>query len=187
MKVFHVEVEGRLPVLMHAMGPVIDQTTTSRKAKLTPEQAAEKSAYRDPDGYLVVPALNIMACLIAAARPVKLPRGTGFRPADVIKGSVRVAPQLPRLLDAKGKPMKDFVVDSQWVRNPSTGGKMPCHRARIELPWRMKFDLKWNELIYAVHPDVIKDVLKRAENTGLCDYRPMYGLFEATKVEVEDL
>lgn len=197
MKVFHVEIKGLQPMLMHAMGPAVESTTTSRKPKLTPEQAAEKAAYRDKEGYLVVPALNIMGCLIVAARPVKLPRGTGYRASDVIKGSVRVEPQYPRLLGLKGKPMKNYVVDgkeercpyvvdSQWVRNPSTGGKMVCHRPRID-EWCLKFDLKWNDLIYNVHPDVITDTMKRAAYVGLCDYRPMYGIFEVVKMEAEDL
>lgn len=190
MKVFHVEIKGQQPLLMHSMPSILESRQTNiRKEKGSPESEAEKGAYRDAQGYLVVPAKNIMGCLIAAARPVTkkfVVRGAGFKAPDVIKGSVRVEPSLPRLLDLKGKPIKDYEVDAQWVRNPSTGGKMPSYRPRID-EWKLQFDLKWNELIYAVGPDMVRETLAQSTHVGLCDYRPMYGIFEVTSLEVEDL
>jgi hypothetical protein len=190
MKLFHVEIKGEQPLLMHAMPPILlRQQKNIRKEQGSPEEEAEKAAYRDKDGFLVVPAVNIMACLIQAARPVTkkfVIRGAGFKAPDVIKGSVRVEPNAPRLLDLNGRPIKDYEVDAKWVRNPSTGGKMASFRPRID-EWMMKFDLKWNELIFAVGPDLVKETVRQAAHVGLCDYRPMYGIFSVQKLEVEDL
>lgn len=57
----------------------------------TPEEQAEACVYRDPDGNLMVPAMNVRCALVAGGKYVKVP-GVGTA-AKLVAACVMVTPQ----------------------------------------------------------------------------------------------
>jgi hypothetical protein len=187
MKLFHVEIKGTKSLLMHSSESMLKpKPRGGRTVKKSPEDEAENGAYRDAEGYLVIPALNVMACLIKAARKVKLARGSGFGMPEVIKGSVTIEPDRPRLLNGKGETIKDYEILATTVVNPSTHGRMPSYRPEVK-EWGLRYDIRWNDLVYPIDAPLIKDVVNQSRYEGLGDWRPMHGAFEVVSIEAEDV
>lgn len=153
----------------------------SSGSKGTPREQAEPKTYRDEKGYLYVPGPNIFAALIAA--------GT-FHKAGKSKLTTMKTSLIPAgvLVEELVCPLgtKDWEVDSRSVVIPSTGGRVMCHRPRID-HWSISFTLDVDTTMFA--PDLVRSIVDDAgKKIGLGDYRPArkgpFGRFVVTEWEV---
>lgn len=166
-----VTITGVSPLLMNRFTEanevaVSGGTSVSfRGDKGTPREQATPKCYADQSGQLYIPGPNIFAAIIAA--------GT-FHKA----GKSKLTTQKTSLIPA-GLLVDDMVcslgtdkweVDSRSVVIPSTGGRIMCHRPRVD-KWSCSFTLDVDasmfseKLVRAVVDDSGKKI-------GLGDYRP---------------
>lgn len=192
MPLINVKAQGVAPIMFNrfpldeALAANGTQPKASRQ-KGTPKEEAEKKTYRTPDGKLYLPGPNLQAALIEAGRSVKV----GKRQLSTASSSqvpaflIVVEPEIPLLAD--GEPIKEFVADSRPVVVPSTGGRIVCHRPRVD-EWELEFTLDWDDSEF--NENIVRELVDRAgKNIGLCEFRPsrkgMFGRFVVTSWKVE--
>ena len=74
------------------------------------------------------------------------------------------------LVDADGKPVKDFEVDARPVVIPATKGRIMAYRPKIEI-WRVEIPLEVDTSI--VDLDMVHQLLEDAgRRQGVGDFRP---------------
>ena len=76
MAVFHVEIVGIRPLLMHRFGESAEESLRSnvrriQLAKKLPREEAEEAAYRLPDGRLYLPSTMLQRAFVEAASDFK--------------------------------------------------------------------------------------------------------------------
>ncbi len=144
----------------------------------TPREQAKPKAYADAEGNLFVPGPNIYAAIIAAG---------SFHKAGKSKITTMKTSLIPAgvLLEELVCPLntKEWEVDSRSVVIPSTGGRIMCHRPRID-DWKTSFTLEVDETMFA--PDLVRTIIDDAgKKIGLGDYRPSrkgpFGRFVVTE------
>lgn len=165
-----VKVEGTAPYVMHKFTPV-ETTNSSRGKKVyVPEEEAEKVAYRDEKGKLVIPSSHFKTAMVKSA--------TDFT--------------------AKGKKTyKDFVKagvifeDENILINPQKYEVFTCpvvvNRSRIARSRPLIRD--WScEFVFEIidetwlNKSVLKEILETAGKfKGVGDNRPEYGRFKITE------
>lgn len=133
--------------------------------KGTPREQASPKRYADEEGNLYIPGPNVFACLVAAGK---------FHKA----GKSKVTTQKTSLIPA-GVMVDDLVcplstnaweVDSRSVVIPSTGGRVMCHRPRID-EWSLSFTLDIDTSMFS--PKLVRMIVDDAgKKIGLGDYRP---------------
>jgi hypothetical protein len=144
----------------------------------TPREQAEKKAYRDKKGKLYIPGPNIFSCLIEAGKFHKVGKSkvttqkSSLIPAGII---------VEDLMCSLGT--KDFEVDSRSVVIPATGGRIMCHRPRVD-NWGLTFTLDVDETMF--DPKFVRILVDDAgKKVGLGDWRPQrkgpFGRFKVTK------
>jgi hypothetical protein len=144
----------------------------------TPREQAEKKAYRDKKGKLYIPGPNIFSCLIEAGKFHKVGKSkvttqkTSLIPAGII---------VEDLMCSLGT--KDFEVDSRSVVIPATGGRIMCHRPRVD-NWGLTFTLDVDETMF--DPKFVRILVDDAgKKVGLGDWRPQrkgpFGRFKVAK------
>jgi len=177
------EIKGIRPLLMSSpkmMGVESQQKTRRKTDAYDPKEEAETRAYRDVEGYLVVPGRCILACLVSAARLYRA-RAKGISVANMLKGSVIIDPDDVRITDPNGKHIKDYEI----LTTRAVIQRKGIMRSRpVIKDWTLNFKVKWNPLLYGLSPKTIIDVMQEAGHIGLLDWRPPYGIFEVTKHEV---
>lgn len=179
-----VRLKGMRPLLMSSPAEIFDSQSKSKTRKSSQDyddvEEAEKRAYRDKEGFLYVPARCIFACLVKASKLYKT-RSKGISFTDMLKGSISIAPEEIRLIDSKGKPVKDYEIDRSLV---------VVQRARILRcrplikDWELEFQVAWNQKIYGLTADQVKQVVNEAGFIGLLDWRPRFGIFELESFKV---
>jgi hypothetical protein len=184
----HVEIEGLTPLLMNRFTEDSEVKLTSgtsanyRGNRGSPREQAEPKAYMDDKGYLFVPGSVVFATLIAAGVFHKLGKSkvttmkTSLIPAGLI---------VEELVCPLGT--KDWEVDSRSVVIPSTGGRIMCHRPRID-KWSIKFTLDVDDTMF--NPGLVRAIVDDAgKKVGFCDYRPArkgpFGRFIVKKWQIE--
>jgi hypothetical protein len=90
------------------------------------------------------------------------------------------------LHDQSGNRLTAWEVDSRSVVIPSTGGRIMCHRPRVDA-WRCSFTLDVDATVFT--PNLVRTVLDDAgRKIGLGDYRPArkgpFGRFVVVQWEV---
>ena len=177
VETYKVRIQGTRPLLMHRPNG-LGEGKTRRAQKHDPEEEAAAAVYRDANGNIVVPALNILASLRKAASDFRV-AGKGKKTfKNYIYAGVQIEPmEIPLQYEPNGD--KPWAVD---VR--------PCvvQRSRI-MRARPRFD-KW-ALEFKIHivdpvisPDSLKAILEAAGRyVGLCDFRPLFGLFKVVEFE----
>jgi hypothetical protein len=175
-----IEITGITPLLMHRFN--VDEHTTNSKIKdknMLPRDEALKVAYIDEDGRLYYPTTNIYSCLINAGKFHK-------------DGKVKVTTARSSLIPAGVMIEGEFIyfqegtsweVDSRAVVVPSTGGRVICHRPRLD-SWVLEFSLNIDTAVFS--PKFIRTLVDDAgSKVGLGDFRPerkgIYGRFKVTK------
>lgn len=176
-------IKGLSPLLMNrfteeAEASLGSGTRISIKAKdQPPRDQAEAKCYKDSKGKLLIPGSNIFACIIAA--------GT-FHKAGKSKITTQKSSLIPAgmMIEEIACPLvcKGWEVDSRSVVIPSTGGRIMCHRPRID-EWQTTFTLDVDESMFSEKTArlLIDDAGRKV---GLGDFRPArkgpFGRFSIT-------
>jgi hypothetical protein len=175
----NVEITGITPLLMNRFNIEEQQATTKVKDKnLTPREAAKKVCYEDEKG-LYYPAVNIFAALIESGK---------FHKSGKMKITTARSSLIPAGVMIDGtvlyfKRPNQWEVDSRAVVVPSTGGRIVCHRPRLD-DWCLDFSLDVDPEMFSAK--FIRTLVDDAGNkVGLGDFRParkgIFGRFVVTK------
>jgi hypothetical protein len=182
-----VTIQGVSPLIMNrfteaAEVQVSGGTSVSfRGDKGTPRDQATPKRYADEKGNLYIPGPNIYAAIIAA--------GT-FHKAGKSKLTTQKTSLIPAGMQLEELicPItgSDWEVDSRSVVIPSTGGRIMCHRPRVD-EWSCSFTLDVDDGMFSAN--LVRAVVDDAgKKIGLGDYRPArkgpFGRFTVTKWEV---
>lgn len=166
-----VTIEGITPLLMNRFTEETEvnlsggHSPTIRGGRGTPREQAEKKAYKDQDGYLYLPGPNIFSCLVMAG---------AFHKAGRVKVTTQKSSLIPAGIAVEELvcPLgtKDWECDSRSVVIPSTGGRIMCHRPRLD-KWKVIFTLQVDDGMFA--PTFVRLLVDDAgKKIGLGDYRP---------------
>lgn len=173
MKTVTVEITGTTPLLQHRFGEAAEQGKSTRRMLVQnelPRDAAERAAYRAPDGTLYLPGAAISRLLREAGGNHKQ---VGSRKSlkYIIPAAVLVPADTITLHN--GKPLTDYEVDSRPVTIPATKGRIMRHRPRLD-EWQATFLLEIDEAILPV--EIIHQLLTEGgTGLGLGDFRPEKG------------
>lgn len=175
-----IEITGVTPLLMNRFN--IDDGGKKEK-NLSPREAAEKVCYEDDQKKLYYPTTNIYACLIEAGK---------FHKDGKVKVTTARSSLIPAGVMIKGnlvyfKTPDMWEVDSRAVVVPSTGGRIVCHRPRLD-EWSLDFQLELDTKMFT--PKFIRTLVDDAgQKVGLGDFRPsrkgIYGRFVVTNWKEE--
>lgn len=179
----HITIEGQTPLLMNRFTEENELKVSSGTSAVsvggrgTPREQAAKKIYADGNGDLYIPGPNIFACIIQAGSFHKV-------------GKSKVTTQKSSLIPAGialeeiacSLNTKEFEVDSRSVVIPSTGGRIMCHRPRLDT-WTTGFTLEVDEVMFAT--DFVRQLVEDAgKKVGLGDFRPArkgpFGKFSIT-------
>ncbi|MBM4275217.1 MAG: hypothetical protein FJ134_12260 [Deltaproteobacteria bacterium] len=135
-----------------------------------PRLQAEKKLYVDKEGNLYVPGPNIFACLINAGKFHKVGKNkVTTQKTSLVPAGITVEEIVVPLSDGNGGRAA-WEVDSRSVVIPSTGGRIMCHRPRVD-EWGATFTLEVDTEMFQINfvRKLMDDAGKRV---GLGDYRP---------------
>lgn len=176
-----IEITGVTPLLMNRFN--IEEEGMKREKNLSPREAAKRVCYEDEEGKLYYPTTNIYACLIEAGK---------FHKDGKIKVTTARSSLIPAGVMIEGqyiffKKPESWEVDSRAVVVPSTGGRIVCHRPRLD-EWCLEFTLTVDVKMFS--PKFIRTLVDDAGNkVGLGDFRPsrkgIYGRFCVTNWKEE--
>lgn len=184
-----VTITGLTPLLMNRFTEASEIAVSSgtrasiNGSRGTPREQATPKAYADTSGALYIPGPNIFSCIIAAGAFHK----SGKSKVTTMKSSLIPAGlsivELVCPVIASG-----WEVDSRSVVIPSTGGRIMCHRPRID-EWSVSFTIDLDDSVFS--PSFIRLVMDDAgKKIGLGDYRPSrkgpFGRFSVTKWGVQN-
>lgn len=146
-------------------------------SKPSPREQAAKKAYADEDGNLFLPGPNIYAALIQAGTFHKSGK------SKVTTARTSLVPAGIFMLDAV-VPLgtKKYEIDSRSVVIPATGGRIMCHRPRLDM-WSATFNLDIDESMFS--EQFVRTLVDDAgRKIGLGDFRPArkgpFGRFNVT-------
>ena len=183
-----VQIEGKTPLIMNRFTEANEVKVSSGTSavsighKGTPREQATPKAYMDNKGDLYIPGPNIFACLIAAGTFHKVGKSkVTTQKSSLIPAGI----SLDEIICPLGT--KDFEVDSRSVVIPATGGRIMCHRPRLD-NWGCQFTLSIDESMFA--PEFVRVLVDDAgSKVGLGDFRPArkgpFGRFSVVKWEIE--
>jgi hypothetical protein len=171
---YFVKIVGVKPLLMHAPTGLGDKPQRRRGEHLDPKTEAELALYKDAQGNIVIPAVNIKACIREAGRNYKV-AGRRSTFAAMIKAA----------LDIKPYPYVPLIHNG-WVVDirPVVVQRSRILRARPRFDsWALEFQIV-NSDPTVIHKDTLKRILVDAGRYyGLGDFRPEFGLFTVEKFE----
>lgn len=168
-------ITGVSPLLHHRFP--MDPDEGKDLDKKTPDEQAEVVAYRDPEGNLMVPGVNVQRAFVAGGMYVKVPR---VRTATkLVAACVMVTPQYLLL------NQKKYTIDSRPVVIPSTKGRIIRHRPCFE-EWELEFTIEYDDSLLT--QDQMRELVDATgSRVGLCDFRPEkkgpFGRFAVTHWE----
>ena len=172
-------VVGVAPILFHAwdVSDVEAKGAALKGSKKKKSDNIEAYVYRCPDRTLGVPAANVKATIINAARWSQDPRSPCKSAMDLFKAGLFITPPVASF----GKKTWDFL-DKRRVTIQRNG--ITRVRPTLAEGWRVSF------LIHVVQPEYIQPALLNETLTragalvGFCDFRPEFGRFQIAKFEV---
>jgi hypothetical protein len=161
---FRVAIEGMTPLLMNRFHEAAEiavgsgERPTFSGSKGTPREQADPKAYRDGNGQLYIPGTNIFASLIEAGKFHKVgKRQLTTRDTSLIPAGVAIE----ELVCPLGTDV--YEIDSRSVVNPSTKGRIMCHRPRLDT-WKTTFTLDVDTSVF--NPKLIRQVLDDERRSG---------------------
>ena len=172
----NVTIKGITPIIMNRFTEENEVSVTGGTSavqigdKGTPRAQAEKKRYADKEGNLFIPGPNIFACLINAGKFHKVGKSkVTTQKSSLIPAGITVEEIVVPMSNGNGgKPQ--WEVDSRSVVIPSTGGRIMCHRPRVD-EWGAKFSLDVDTEMF--QPNFVRKLMDDAgKKVGLCDYRP---------------
>lgn len=166
-----VTIEGVTPLLLNRFTAEAEvqvsggTSVTFRGDKGTPREQAEPKLYKDDKGMLYMPGPNIFSALIAAGAFHK----AGKSKLTTMKSSLIPAGIAVEELVCPLNTNK-WEVDSRSVVIPSTGGRIMCHRPRVDR-WSLTFTLDVDSGMFS--PNLVRAIVDDAgKKCGLGDFRP---------------
>jgi hypothetical protein len=172
-----IEITGVTPLLMNRFN--LDEQNVKKDKNLTPREAAKRVCYEDENGKLYYPTTNIYATLIEAGK---------FHKDGKVKVTTARSSLIPAGVMILGetiyfKKPETWEVDTRAVVVPSTGGRVICHRPRLD-DWQLSFELEVDLKMFT--PKFVRTLLDDAgSKVGLGDFRParkgIYGRFVVTE------
>ena len=171
-----VTIKGTTPLIMNRFTEENEVSVTGGTSavqigdKGTPRIQAEKKRYADKEGNLYIPGPNIFACLINAGKFHKVGKSkVTTQKSSLIPAGITVEEIVVPMSNGNGgTPV--WEVDSRSVVIPSTGGRIMCHRPRVD-EWGAKFSLDVDTEMF--QPSFVRKLMDDAgKKVGLCDYRP---------------
>ncbi len=184
--------EGKTPLLMHSprgMKGAVQEITKGKNVP-SPQEEAEASAYKLPNGDLCVPATAVRNCIITATSGYKLGK-RALRP--YVAGALLPADLSFPLVNNEGEPIRTYTVDTQRAVIQRQG--ILRSRARIDVPWNII-------CVFELQPTVEQDGIPRLLEfiktcigegglaVGILDYRVekkgWYGMFRLKEFELID-
>jgi hypothetical protein len=174
-----VKIVGTKPLLMNAptdIGWMGDKPKLRRGERLDPKTEAERKLYKDNNGNIVIPSVNIKAMIRDAGRNYRV-SGRRTTYASLIRAGIDINPYPYVPLIHNG-----WVVDIR----PVVVQKSRILRARPRFDkWALEFEII-NKDPTMIHKDILKKILEDAGKWyGLGDWRPEFGLFNLEKFETK--
>lgn len=189
-KTLTITIAGRSPLLTH------NPTSMGRSAKKpkmgggpsipTPHEEAEMGLYVH-EGKWGIPGIAIRNALVKAAGSWSAPGGKKRDKLRPLVSHTMVVPEIVPIVDAKGKPVKTYEIDTRRAVVQRSG----ILRSRPKFTdWFLVFDLIYDdsiiagsqEEVQALFCEVLNDAGKRI---GIGDYRPektgWFGRFEVQR------
>jgi hypothetical protein len=171
-----VTIKGITPLLMNRFHEENEVSVSSGVSavqvgdKGTPRQQADKKRYADKENNLYIPGPNIFACLINAGKFHKVGKNkVTTQKTSLVPAGITVEEIVIPLSDGNGGKVT-WEVDSRSVVIPSTGGRIMCHRPRVD-EWGATFSLDVDTEMF--HPNFVRKLMDDAgKKCGLGDYRP---------------
>ena len=177
VEIYEVKIVGIAPLLMHAPTGIGDKPKLRRGEHLDPEVEAESYLYRDPEGRIVIPAVNLKACIREAGRNYKVSgRRTTF--AAMIRAGIDIepSPYVPLIHTGWEVDVRPVVVQRNRIMRA---------RPRFD-EWALEFQIV-NKDPTIIHSDTLKRILVDAgKYYGLGDFRPEFGRFRVDRFKVCD-
>jgi len=178
-----VKIQGVTQMLHHKCGLI---ETLSKK-----DYAEEwkSTAYINSENELMVPSLNLKACLKTGAKGIKYGKHfmTKLLPAGV---SICFPFEIPIMFKGSRITLDD-VKENNWLFTcPVVIGTSRINRTRVAVPigWEIEFSLEvYNKLIVK---ETLKEIIENSGySAGLCDWRPgkggEFGQFELVSFDIE--
>lgn len=163
-----ITIQGTTPLLMQKFAEDNEVRVSSPIQvgdRGTPREQAASKLYSDTEGNLYIPGPNVFSCLVSAGKFHRL-------------GKTKVTTARSSLIPA-GVSVDDIViplntkeweVDSRSVVIPATGGRIMCHRPRLD-EWKLSFTLDIDTSMF--DPKFIRALIDDAgKKCGLGDFRP---------------
>jgi hypothetical protein len=172
---YYVKIVGTKPLLMHAPTGLGDKPKLRRGEHLDPKVEAESYLYKDTEGRIVIPSVNIKACIYNAGRNYKI-AGRRATFASVIRAGIDIKPYpyVPLIHNGWQIDIRPVVVAS--------GGRILRARPRFD-QWSLEFEIINNDPTI-IHSDTLHKILIDAgKYYGLGDFRPEFGTFRVEKFE----
>jgi hypothetical protein len=166
-----VTIQGISPLLMNRFTEENEIKVTNGMSSVqlgdkgTPREQADRKAYKDKKGNLYIPGQNIYAALISAGRFHKVGK------SKVTTQKTSLIPAGIFILDTV-IPLgtKQYEIDSRSVVIPSTGGRIMCHRPRLD-EWAAKFNLDIDTEMF--NEKFVRQIVDDAgKKVGIGDFRP---------------
>lgn len=172
-----IEITGTTPLLMNRFN-IDEQQTKIKEKNLTPRESAKKVCYENEAGKLYYPTTNIYACLIEAGKFHK----DGKNKITTQRSSLIPAGVMIEDETILFKEPQTWEVDSRAVVVPSTGGRIVCHRPRLD-KWCLHFTLQLDTKMFS--SKLVRIIVDDAgTKVGLGDFRPsrkgIFGRFVVT-------
>lgn len=190
-----VTIQGLTPLLMNRFTEASEvavsggTSITFRGDKGTPREQATPKRYADTAGNLFIPGANLYACIIAAGTFHKAGKSklTTLK-TSLIPAGLMIDDLICPLHSPTGEPITEWEVDSRSVVIPSSGGRIMCHRPRVD-QWQCTFSCEIDTEMFS--PNLIRLVIDDAgKKIGLGDYRPArkgpFGRFVVVRWKVEE-
>ena len=185
LEVYRYQIEGVSPLLMHSPRAMMEGRpagATTRRIP-SPEEEAEKGAYRDEEGFLYLPSAAFKASLMHGAGGRRI-GSTAAR--TVLAGAVFNTGPRTGLIDPEtGERLREYRVHVSRV----VVQRSSVIRARPELPrWACVLELEVD--LDFTHPRQVEELLNISGRiSGVGDFRPQrrgpYGRYRAELIEDE--
>lgn len=144
--------------------------------KLTREEQADMACYHLPDGAFGVPSLGARDAIIESAKEYKNPKNKRSNFAALLKG-MEIAPMEYLTLMRKGKPIKEYVIDTRRAVNKTLKAGIVVHRPKFVAGWRVSFSLIIDDALFNLSESDLKEFFTDIINNaglkfGIGSYRP---------------
>lgn len=173
-----VTLSGTCDLLMHAYNveSVAEKAASKKGSKAKKSDDVESYAYRNPEGRLCIPGINLCGSIQTAAKYQQDPRSPRKSARDLFRASV-----VPLCDGDLGVDKWDYEHKARVVIQRNAVTRV---RPAMKSGWKASFVLMVTMPEY-VSPQLLNDTIAMAGKVeGLCDFRPTYGRFQIVEFKV---